>query len=326
MRILGYIHTFNDAEVIDRSLQALLDQTCPVEEIVLVDNASTDGTLTRSFPKQVAVIRNPENRGTSGAIIRGMQYALAKQYDWIWVLDADSTPCKDALEKLVELYQSFPPNLQEHVWRLSSLLIEFPKFAITTPFSLRLAKFGGSQGPQPRHGTIFTPRGYIRVKPIPNEDVYEFNGSIWSGSLFKLEAVAKIGFPSADYFLDFDEYAYGYRAMRHGYRAFMHQGSIVNQNVTGEASLELRTYQIGPLSFKMIELPPIRCYYVIRNTLYFWLYEYHIHNMYTLLPRFYKITMLTLNFLLRPFSHRSHLKACLRGIWDGLLKNMHHRY
>jgi glycosyltransferase involved in cell wall biosynthesis len=45
VRIVGHIHTFNDEEVIDRSLHALLRQTCPVDEIILVDNGSTDGTL-----------------------------------------------------------------------------------------------------------------------------------------------------------------------------------------------------------------------------------------------------------------------------------------
>ena len=38
MRILGHIHTFNDEEIIDRSLRALLDQTYPVEEIVTEKN------------------------------------------------------------------------------------------------------------------------------------------------------------------------------------------------------------------------------------------------------------------------------------------------
>ncbi len=79
MKILGHIHTFNDEEVIDLSLQALLDQTYPLDEIVLVDNASTDGTLQRNFPSKVTIIRHTENLGTSGAVATGLQYGIANQ-------------------------------------------------------------------------------------------------------------------------------------------------------------------------------------------------------------------------------------------------------
>ena len=64
MRVLAYIHTFNDADVIDRALDALLRQTRPPDAILLVDNASTDGTLDRTFPEQVSLIRNPTNLGS----------------------------------------------------------------------------------------------------------------------------------------------------------------------------------------------------------------------------------------------------------------------
>jgi len=326
MRILGYIHAFNDEDVIGRSLQALLDQTYPLSEIVIVDNGSTDGTLKRSFPKQVTVIRHPENLGTSGAVVTGFQYALAKQYDWIWLFDADSAPRRDALEKLVELYQSFSLSVQEQLWRLSSLPMEIPIWSITSPFSLRLTAFSGDAAPKPFHGVKFTRKGYTHVHPKPEETVYECDATIWTGSLYKLAAVQKVGLPPADYVLDWGEYEYGYRGKLCGYLAFMHQGSITDHNITGQATIHFSKYRFGPASFMMIELPPIRCYYVVRNTLYFWLYEYRICNFYTVLPRLYKAFMLTVNFLLRPRSHRSELSACLRGIWDGLFKNMHHRY
>ena len=50
MKVLGYVHTFNDAEVIDGTIRALCEQTYPIPEILLVDNASTDATLHRTSP------------------------------------------------------------------------------------------------------------------------------------------------------------------------------------------------------------------------------------------------------------------------------------
>src|SRR5712691_7454663 len=182
MKIIGHIHSFNDEDVIDKSLQALLDQTYPVEEILLVDNGSTDGTLRRAFPPKVTVIRHPENRGTSGAVVTGFEYALANGYDWIWILDADSAPRKNALEKLLELYQYFHPVLRAQTWLLASLPVEF--------LSQRAC-----------HGIIFTPRGYSQVQPDPGQQFYECDATIWSGSLFNLKAVKAVGLPSVDYVL-----------------------------------------------------------------------------------------------------------------------------
>src|SRR4051794_37239060 len=112
MRVLVHIHTLNDADVIDRAIKAIQRQTLPVDGIVIVDNASTDGTLERAALKHATVLRHPENRGTSGAVHSGFRFALEQDYDWIWVFDADSAPEPDALEKLLDLYAEFSPNLQ----------------------------------------------------------------------------------------------------------------------------------------------------------------------------------------------------------------------
>lgn len=308
MRILGHIHTFNDEEVIDQSLQALLDQTYPVDEILVVDNDSTDKTLSREFPDKVKIIRHGKNLGTSGAVISGMKYALEHQFDWIWIFDADSAPRKDALEKLVEFYQGLSRDLQTQIWLLASLRVE----AATQRKS--------------SYELIFTPGGHQLVDHDQGQSFYEFDGTIWSASLYKLSAVQKLGLPSADYVLDWGEYEYGYLGKRRGYRAFLHQDSIVEHNIGGQAALHFTTYRLGPKSFRMPELPPIRCYYLIRNLLYFYLHEYHICNCGTLFPRFVNISRITLSFLLRPRNRWKQSTACLRGIWDGLFKNMRNRY
>jgi rhamnosyltransferase len=274
----------------------------------------------------VTVIRHGENRGTSGAVITGFRYALANGYDWIWLFDADSAPRKDALEQLVRLYESLPNDTQEQVWLLSSVPMEAPNWSNTAKFSIKLAIDRGESRPKPRHGVVFTPTGYRPVQPPPGVSVYEFDATIWSGSLYRLAAIEKVGLPSADYVLDWGEFEYGYRGRRHGYRAFMHQGSVVDHNITGEAALRLRPHRFGPIAFNLIELAPIRCYYVVRNTLYFWLYVYHVRSLSTVLPRIYKVILLTMNFAVRPQSRRRELLACLRGIRDGVLKNVHRRY
>ncbi len=303
MRILGHIHALNDEDVIDRSVQALLDQTYPLEEILIVDNGSTDGTLQRTFPEKVTIIRHPENRGTSGAVITGFQYALDKGYDWIWLLDADSAPRKNALEMLVELYQSFPPDTQAQTWFLASLPIQVATH-------------------EPHSGLIFTHGGIKQVQPDAAQLFYECDVAIWTGSLYKLAAVKRIGLPCADYVLDGGEREYGYRGKQCGYRAFMHQSSIVDHNIRAEPRIQ--SHRFGPVVFRIVNFSPIRCYYLSRNAVYFWLYEYSAGTVRGLLrevswlpKHMVKVALLT---------RWTELGACLRGLWDGLRKNMHHRY
>src|SRR5713226_3766389 len=109
MTVLGYVHTFNDAEVIDGTIRALGEQSYPIPEILLVDNASTDGTLDRAFPSKVTILKNDQNLGTSGAVAAGMKYALLHGYDWIYILDADSSPGPDAIANLLRCYGNLSP-------------------------------------------------------------------------------------------------------------------------------------------------------------------------------------------------------------------------
>jgi hypothetical protein len=203
--------------------------------------------------------------------------------------------------------------------------MEYPKWA-PAKGALRTAWFSGSTTPYPQHGIVFTRTGYHRVMPAPGQTVYECDGTIWSGNLFKLSVVQKVGLPNLDYVLDWGEYEYGYLGKAHGYRAFMHQLSLLEHNITGISTASFTTYRVGPIAFNMLEMPPIRCYYLVRNVLYFWLYEYPHRNIQTIVPRAYKVLILTLNFILRPFSHWPQLSACLRGLRDGLLMKMQRRY
>lgn len=303
MRILGHIHTWNDEEVIEESLVALLHQTYPLEEILLVDNGSTDRTLRRAFPGKVKVIRHGENRGTCGAVETGFAYGLAKQYDWIWVFDADSAPHQDALEQLLVMYGSFPPELQAQTWLLASLPID--------------AATG-----EPRHGILLTAQGPEQVRPLPEQRFYECDVAIWTGSLYKLAAVRSVGPPLADYFLDCGEYEYGYRGKRCGYKAFMHQGSLLRHDLG--AGPVLHCHRLGPLSFKMFDMPAMRCYYRFRNSLYFWMYQYDGHKFSHLVGQSSWWTRHLIKLIL--LARWTEFCACVRGLWDGLRKNMHHRY
>jgi glycosyltransferase involved in cell wall biosynthesis len=176
MKVLAYVHTFNDAEVIDATLRALCEQTYPIPEILLIDNASTDGTLERAFPSKITIVKNNQNLGTSGAVAAGMEYALAHGYDWIYILDADSTPAPTAIENLLRCYENLSPELKSSTWWLSSLLKDADSGHL-------------------HHGCVFTPRGVKMLNPPPQPTHYRCDLNIWSGSFYRLDAVKDVGLP-----------------------------------------------------------------------------------------------------------------------------------
>ena len=78
--ICAVVVTYNRKELLLRCLQALEQQSYSLEHIVIVDNASTDGTV--DFLEQQGYLENPkvtllsllENQGGAGGFHAGIKY------------------------------------------------------------------------------------------------------------------------------------------------------------------------------------------------------------------------------------------------------------
>jgi GT2 family glycosyltransferase len=307
MRVLAHIHTFNDADVIDRTIDAVRRQTRPVDGILLVDNASSDGTLERQCVKYATVLRNTENQGTSGAINSGFRYAIEHGYDWIWLFDADSIPEPDALQKLLELYDTWPADLQEATAFLACLYYNVEDGVV-------------------RPGCSFNRHGVGASEPVPEARYYPCHFTIWSGSLYRLAATRRIGLPNPDYVLDWGEAEYGYRVMKAGYKGVVIQDAVLKHNIRGHLSHTPAHLKVGPLTLFFYEYPPMRCYYSCRNRIYFALYEFGERRFWQILGAMMVMANWMVNFMLRPRRHGAHILACCRGIWHGLTGNVGARY
>ncbi len=98
MRISVVIPSYNRRHTLQRALQSVLEQRSPVDEIILVDDGSSDDSaamVTREFP-QVRLLRQP-NQGVSAARNRGIQ---AAQYEWIALLDSDDSWMPHKIESM----------------------------------------------------------------------------------------------------------------------------------------------------------------------------------------------------------------------------------
>jgi rhamnopyranosyl-N-acetylglucosaminyl-diphospho-decaprenol beta-1,3/1,4-galactofuranosyltransferase len=96
---------YNGAAVLPRQFNALKKQTYPLDEIIVVNNASSDDSvrlLETDFP-EVTILNQSNNVGVGGGFSVGIDCAAnQKRYDWIWLLDQDSLPSDDCLERLLE--------------------------------------------------------------------------------------------------------------------------------------------------------------------------------------------------------------------------------
>src|SRR3954447_24781605 len=93
------VPNFNGASILPGCLGALESQTLAPAQVVVVDNASSDGSLDpprRAFGA-VAALAEPRNRGFGGGANRGVDRVSAPL---VAVLNSDAPPAPDRLERV----------------------------------------------------------------------------------------------------------------------------------------------------------------------------------------------------------------------------------
>lgn len=102
-RTVAVVVTYNRKACLLRCLEALLAQTAPLE-ILVVDNASTDGTAEALQPllgERVHYRNTGANLGGAGGFQYGVRVAVQEGYDRLWLMDDDCIPDRTALAALL---------------------------------------------------------------------------------------------------------------------------------------------------------------------------------------------------------------------------------
>jgi glycosyltransferase involved in cell wall biosynthesis len=97
--ILVIIPAFNEARAIGHVIGDLPREV--VDEVVVVNNASTDETEANARAAGATVLREPR-RGYGNACLRGIEYARTRRPDVVVFLDGDYSDHPDELPRLVE--------------------------------------------------------------------------------------------------------------------------------------------------------------------------------------------------------------------------------
>ena len=102
-RVAAVVVTFNRRELLLESLQAIEAQARRPDVVIVVDNASTDGTAdaVRDRPGiELHVLAR--NTGGAGGFAYGIAAALRADAGLIWLMDDDTVPEPDALAALLD--------------------------------------------------------------------------------------------------------------------------------------------------------------------------------------------------------------------------------
>lgn len=102
--VVAVVVTYNRKELLKECIEALLlNQKC---DILIIDNASTDGTkeYIKEYIKMENIIyeNTGDNLGGAGGFNYGIKEAVKLGYSYIWIMDDDSIVMKDTLERLLE--------------------------------------------------------------------------------------------------------------------------------------------------------------------------------------------------------------------------------
>lgn len=201
--VCAVIVTFNRKELLTRTLDALYQQTFAVDHIIVIDNASSDGTQAQL--DMLGYLAKPNltyhllmsNTGGAGGFHEGVKLAYELGYEWLWLMDDDGYPTIDCLEHLLvhrNQYEFYGPLV------LSDKDYATCSFPMTLPTSKVIIRNKKELLEQ-------------QANTILEDVLIPFNGVLLSNKL-----VAKIGYPNAQFFIWGDDIEYTKRAKKFGAR------------------------------------------------------------------------------------------------------------
>ena len=114
-QIAAIVVTYNRKDLLHQCVEKLLAQQNVTCDILIVDNASTDGTgaefLTLAEHQPHLFYRNTgANLGGAGGFNFGVRWAVEAGYSYLWLMDDDTLPCPNALAELWNAHEQLQGN------------------------------------------------------------------------------------------------------------------------------------------------------------------------------------------------------------------------
>lgn len=220
MSVAAVVVSFNRLDYLKKCLTALEEQTTPLDEIIVVENGSTDGSadyVRRSHPG-VTLFETGKNLGGAGGFAWGVELALMHGHSAAWLMDDDAEPRNDALAPLLKVMESEPR----------------PGFA---------APLVEDETGEVVQGNLPT----ISTDPFAQLSAQRLGGialahATFVGVLIDLELAATMPLPYADFFIWFDDVEYTKRLARASFGVHVVASRMKHPNNAGVLDMGGRLY------------------------------------------------------------------------------------
>lgn len=255
MKVAAVVVTCNRLDLLKRCLDAVRGQTRRPDEIIVVNNGSTDGTDDWLTSQDDLVVVTQDNGGGAGGQHAGIEEALRRACDWAWCMDDDGVPAADALQQL--------------------LARQRPGFAALSCLVLSAQDHGRLAFSLPVLNARGLPRvmGRRRIRTLEEARRRAGNNGLlpwanfFNGSLINVEAVKAVGNVNRDMFIRGDETEMTWRLRTYG-----------------DVVTVVDAISVHPVP-EAIQMPDWKRFYAIRNSLY-------IHSRYMNLAIFRNLNVL----------------------------------
>ncbi|HCA67045.1 MAG: hypothetical protein A2249_00180 [Candidatus Jacksonbacteria bacterium RIFOXYA2_FULL_44_7] len=285
--IASVIITFNPDEHFPSHVRALSPQ---VEQITIVDNASTDENFTFISEAQkqnsnVLIMKNSQNQGIAQALNKGMRYALENGFSWILLMDHDSHAADYMVKALIEAYQEA---------KRQNLILDLI-------------------------GVNFTHQktGTVAFAKECNDCIFiKKTGIQTSGSLLSQNAYTKVGPFREDFFIDYVDTEYCLRLKHKGFHSAISCRAHMSHTIGVPNEIKFMGKSVSVKNYNQL-----RRYYRTRNG-FTLMREYVFKEP---LWVFTKILFLAQEWLIlftAEKNKREKLKSILHGVKDYISKNM----
>ena len=282
--VCALVVTYNRKDLLRECLQALQSQSRPLERIYVINNASTDGTadmLGVDYP-EVFVVDMPENLGGAGGFHRGIETARDEGFDWMWIMDDDSVPSNDALERL---------------------LVAADAVTGLAPAILASKVVWTDGGLHPMNKPILKTEDKEHLFALAERRMLPIRSASFVSILLRRPVVEKYGLPFADYFIWNDDVEYTARILKKDTGWWVADSVVVHKTVTKKVVAD--------------DIRISRYYYSIRNRIWMvknsnaWWFRERLGIL--------KSVIGIIWYLLRNGRARGGgMKLIVSGVWDGV--------
>lgn len=206
--IYAIVVTWNSRKHIAECLEHLQASKDAALQILVVDNASTDDTreIVRAEFPNVTLLENKENLGFVAGNNRGIEYALARDADYLFLLNDDTAVEPDALARLLEVGEA-----NEEAGILSP--------SIASYFRPEQVYLGGTINWHDCEAH--------EVLAKDAKDVTELDYAPGAALLIKAKVVRQIGPLDPDYFSYYEDVEWSVRCRNAGYRVLGVKGAKI---------------------------------------------------------------------------------------------------